>query len=122
MINTLIALFGFQLLGTLIERYFALPVPGPVIGMALLFAVFLLRSSLIEPMKPTTDTLIQYLPVLFIPAATGIITFSHLLSIDGLLLFLVLILSTLIGIVSTAWIFCKLSRLWAPANEEERSS
>lgn len=122
MINTLITLFGFQLFGTLIERYFALPVPGPVIGMALLFGVFLWRHSLIEPMKPTTDALIQYLPVLFIPAATGIITFSNLLSVDGLLLVLVLIFSTLIGIVSTAWIFCKLARLWAPPNEEETSS
>lgn len=121
MINTLIILFGFQLLGTLIERYFALPVPGPVIGMALLFSLFLLRGTLIEPMKPTTDTLIQYLPVLFIPAATGIITFKHLLSVDGLLLLLVLVLSTLIGIVSTAWIFCKLARHLAPANEEEKA-
>jgi len=122
MINALIVLFGFQLLGTLLERYFALPVPGPVIGMALLFSLFLVRRSLIAPMKPTTDVLIQYLPVLFIPAATGIITFNDLLSVDGLLLVLVLILSTLIGIVSTAWIFCKLARRWVPPNEEERSS
>lgn len=122
MINALLVLFGFQLLGTLIEHYFVLPIPGPVLGMALLLGILSLRSQLIESMKPTTDTLIKYLPVLFVPAAAGIVTFDHLLNIDGVLLVLVLVVSTLIGIVSTAWIFCVLAKRWAPADEQERAS
>ncbi|MEZ5537428.1 MAG: CidA/LrgA family protein [Thiolinea sp.] len=122
MINALIILFGFQLLGTLAERYLLLPVPGPVLGMALLMLVLFMHKPLTGQLKPTSDVLIQYLPVLFVPAATGIITFGSLLSSDGLLLLLVLILSTLIGIVSTAWIFCKLAARWAPPGTEERAS
>lgn len=122
MINALIMLFGFQLLGTLLERYLVLPVPGPVLGMALLMLFLFTRSRLIDQLKPTSDVLIRYLPVLFVPAATGIITFDSLLSSDGVLLLLVLILSTLTGILSTAWIFCKLAARWAPATAEERAS
>ena len=37
MINTLLLLLVYQLVGELIARSLGLPVPGPVLGMALLF-------------------------------------------------------------------------------------
>lgn len=38
MIETLLWLVGYQLAGELISRSFSLPLPGPVLGMLLLFA------------------------------------------------------------------------------------
>ncbi len=122
MIHALILLFGYQLLGTVIEQHFGLPVPGPVMGMVFLLLTLFIYPALVPRLQPVTTVLIKYLPLLFVPAATGIITFKQLLSFDGIALFFVLVLSTMIGILSTAWIFCKLARRWAPPTDEERAA
>jgi putative effector of murein hydrolase LrgA (UPF0299 family) len=45
MIAGLAALLVCQLTGEAVARLFGLPVPGPVIGMALLFAILLRRPA-----------------------------------------------------------------------------
>ena len=45
MLNAITLLLLFQLAGEAIALLFALPVPGPVIGMALLFAALSLRGG-----------------------------------------------------------------------------
>ena len=45
MIAALTLLLVFQLAGEVIARALALPIPGPVIGMALLFLALLVRGG-----------------------------------------------------------------------------
>ena len=55
MINALLVLLSFQLAGEIITRTLQMPVPGPVLGMLLLFAALLLRDSLAAKIEPTTQ-------------------------------------------------------------------
>ena len=43
MLGALVLLLGCQLAGDTVARAIALPVPGPVLGMALLFGLLVLR-------------------------------------------------------------------------------
>ena len=53
MIAALTLLLVFQLAGEVIARGFALPIPGPVIGMALLFLVLMLRGGPGDDLRQT---------------------------------------------------------------------
>jgi holin-like protein len=51
MLRALAALFGFQLAGEFVTQLLGLPVPGPVIGMALLFAAMSLLPALAAALR-----------------------------------------------------------------------
>ena len=72
MIAALTQLLVFQLIGEIITRGLDLPIPGPVIGMALLFAVLALRNGPSETLQTTSQTLLSHLSLLFVPAGVGV--------------------------------------------------
>jgi holin-like protein len=72
MLNALAILFVFQLLGEVAVQWLALPLPGPVVGMLLLFTALLLRGGVPEPLQQTAGALLQNLMLLFIPAVSGV--------------------------------------------------
>ena len=55
-----------QLLGNLINLVLLPALPGPIIGMLLLFGLLLLRRSIPESLEKTAALLLQYLPLLLI--------------------------------------------------------
>ncbi|MCX4197224.1 CidA/LrgA family protein, partial [Methylobacterium organophilum] len=63
-----------QLLGNLINLVLLPALPGPIIGMLLLFGLLLLRRSIPESLEKTAALLLQYLPLLLIVPAAGIMT------------------------------------------------
>ncbi|MGA7713927.1 MAG: CidA/LrgA family protein [Rhizomicrobium sp.] len=71
-VPALIVLLVCQLAGTAVQQLFALPVPGAVIGMALLFAALVIRRKIPESLQQTSLTLLRYLPLLFVPAGVGV--------------------------------------------------
>jgi len=72
MLFTFSILLICQCIGEGIAFFLALPVPGPVIGMLLLFCALVLRPALLERMEATADALLQHLSLLFVPAGVGI--------------------------------------------------
>ena len=88
-----------------------LPVPGPVIGMALLAAVLLFRVE--EPdaaLQRTADTLLQWLGLLFVPAGVGVFVYAGLLRRSLLPVAVALPLSTLLTFAVTGWVMQALQR------------
>ncbi len=71
-VPSLIVLLACQLAGTAAQQAFALPVPGAVIGMLLLFAGLIARRKASEDLQRTSLTLLRYLPLLFVPAGVGV--------------------------------------------------
>ena len=110
MINALTLLLLFQLLGEVIARALALPVPGPVIGMALLFAALVIRGGVGEELRQTANTLLQHLSLLFVPAGTGIVIYGERLSAEWLPLVVALVGSTVLAIAVTALVLQALTR------------
>ena len=78
MIEGLVLLLVFQLLGNVAEMYFHLPVPGSVLGMFLLLIALIANDRLASWVRPISLVLISYLAVLFVPAGVGImLQISH---------------------------------------------
>lgn len=72
MLHAITTLFLCQLAGELLVQWLALPIPGPLIGMLLLFVGLLLRGRVPEALADTSGHLLRNLMLLFIPAVTGV--------------------------------------------------
>jgi holin-like protein len=81
MIGALTLLLLFQLAGEIVVHAFALPLPGPVLGMALLFATLALRGGPSDSLRNTANGLLQHLSLLFVPAGAGVMI--HFARIGG---------------------------------------
>jgi len=111
----------FQGLGELISTSFSLSVPGPVIGMACLLVVLLLREKIDTNLATVAASFSQHLGLLFVPAAVGVVSFLPVLSTHGWAVALVLLLSVAITIVTTALVLRLLSPKITAAESDEGS-
>lgn len=66
-------IMGITCLGELLNYILPFPVPGSIYGMILLFLLLMLGIIKLEQIENTGDFLVAIMPVMFIPAATGII-------------------------------------------------
>jgi holin-like protein len=102
MIGALTTLLVCQLLGEILVRALHLPVPGPVLGMVLLFAALVLRSRAAPPALGTTaDALLGNLGLLFVPAGVGVVLYLPLLARDWAPISLAVVAGTLLAIAAT---------------------
>lgn len=102
MINTLATLLIFQTIGEGLAYALSLPVPGPVIGMVLLFLYLLLNDDAIEKLAPTSLGLLRHLSLLFVPAGVGIMVHFQRVATEWLPIAAALLASTVVSIVVTA--------------------
>jgi holin-like protein len=98
-----------QAIGEALTRALGLPVPGPVLGMILLFGA-LSWSAVREPVAAAADALLSHLSLLFVPVGVGVITHMAVVLEHGAGLLWVLVLSTWIGIAVTALVLRLLMR------------
>lgn len=110
MLAALTTLLVFQLIGEIITIALSLPVPGPVIGMALLFLALTLRRSIPGQLQGTAQTLLQHLSLLFIPAGTGVMLHTQRLADEWLPITASLLISTTLGLLVTAAVMTGLAR------------
>lgn len=102
MLFYLTLIFCCQLAGELFIAATGLPVPGPVIGMALLFVGLLIRGSIPPDLGKVADTLITSLSLLFVPAGVGVMLHARLIGNELLPISAALVGSTLLTIAVTA--------------------
>lgn len=111
MIGSLAVLLAFQLVGEVAVQLSGIPVPGPVVGMVLLFIALRWRESLPDALRTTAETLLSHLSLLFIPAGVGIIQHGARLADEWLALLAAMVLSTLITVAVTALVMQWVIRL-----------
>ena len=102
MLGALTILLVFQLIGEVLAQLFALPIPGPVIGMALLFVALALRGGPSGELRDTAQNLLQHLSLLFVPAGTGVMLHFGRLADEWLALVASLLISTVVTIAVSA--------------------
>ena len=102
MINALLVMLLYQLIGEILIRTLSLPVPGPVLGMLLLFITLLWRDTLATRIERTTQFILQNLTLLYVPAAVGVVVHLDLVRSEGGPIIITLIGSSLITITVTA--------------------
>jgi holin-like protein len=87
MLQSIFAIFLFQLVGEMVQKYFALTVPGPVIGLVLLLLAMLASdrignkpaAQLKQNLAVTAESLLGHLPLLFVPIGVGVVMHITLL-------------------------------------------
>ena len=109
------ALVGFSLLlvyqvaGEVLARLFQLTLPGPVIGLILLWPS-LANAWVREQVETVAGFLLSNLSLLFIPVGVGVILHLDLLSSIWWQIAICLIVSTLLGLVATIYLLRLLIR------------
>jgi holin-like protein len=90
-----------QSAGEALSRVTRAPLPGPVIGLVLMWALLNL-SALRAPVAAAAEPLLAHLSLLFVPVGVGVIVHLELLSKFGLRMLVAIVLSTFLGLAVTA--------------------
>lgn len=106
-----------QLLGVSIE---GLLFPGPVLGMAILFAGLLIFPSLLKkPTEPVADSLLTNLSLLFVPAAVGVVQYGPMIAEFGFALIIALVVSTIMTLLVTVGVFIAIQRMTSDGGADD---
>ena len=110
-------LLSYQLIGESLVLLLALPLPGPVVGMLLLFLTLLARGRVGTPLESTATGLLSHLSLLFVPAGVGVLVHIDMIEDEWLPITAALILSTLVTLAVTALVMKWTQNLTAGGNE-----
>ena len=102
MLAAITLLLVYQLVGEIVVVALGLPVPGPVLGMALLFVTLVMRGQVTEDLRETASGLLRHLSLLFVPAGVGVMLHFGRIAEEWLPILVALVLSTAVTIVVTA--------------------
>ncbi|MED4209198.1 CidA/LrgA family holin-like protein [Priestia megaterium] len=89
-------LYAFSMIGEAVHHILHLPIPGSIIGLILMLICLTCKIVPIKVIEDGASFLLSFLPLLFIPAMTGVMNYPSLLSSSGAILFLIIVLSTII--------------------------
>ncbi|WP_457978008.1 CidA/LrgA family protein [Ectopseudomonas composti] len=97
-----------QLLGTVLNVLLLPMLPGPIIGMLLLFVFLMLRGEVGEPLNVASSSLLKYLPLILVPPAVGVMAYAGDIAADFWAVVGALVLSLLISLAFAGWLMQKL--------------
>jgi putative effector of murein hydrolase LrgA (UPF0299 family) len=91
-----------------------LPLPGPVVGLLILFVGLVVRgrngSVAVGPeLRNTANGLLGNLSLLFVPAGVGVVTQLDVLGANLLPVAVSILVSTALGLFVTGWVMQRLS-------------
>jgi holin-like protein len=112
-------LIGLEFVGEVLRQTLHLPLPGPLIGMALLTVVLVARGSagpigehaVPRPLLKAANGLIANMGLLFVPAGVGIIAELGVLRREWLAILAGLLISTVLGLAVTGLVMHHVSRV-----------
>ena len=98
----------FQLLGTGLNVLLLPMLPGPILGMLLLFAFLVWRGEVPAPIGEAGGALLRYLPLLLVPPAVGVMVYAEAIWADFWAIVGALVLSLLAAFLFCGWLMQKL--------------
>lgn len=112
MINGLMWLLGCQFAGEVVVWALDVPVPGAVVGMAILFVLLQLRrSGEGATVVRAAEGLLEHLQLLFIPAGVGVVVYLSEIRDDAVPIVGALVLSWFVGLALVAWVVLGLEKV-----------
>lgn len=110
MLDSLIKILLFQAMGEVLVFALSMPVPGPVVGMLLLFLHLVARGRVDKALLEFSTSFLRHLALLFIPAAVGIMLHLDRVAKEWLPILIALTGSTILSILTTALVIRRLRR------------
>ncbi len=120
-LNGITLLLVYQLVGEITVRLLGVPIPGPVLGMVMLFVTLMIRGKAPESVDQASTALLSHLSLLFVPAGVGMMAHFGRIADEWLPITLALLLSTVITMVATALIMQVTTRWFAKPLAEKES-
>lgn len=111
MLHAFAILLCLQLAGEALVRLVDSPLPGPVIGLALMFLWLVSRMPLPQAAHDTADGLLKHLSLLFVPAGVGVVQQLPLLGTEGWKLLAIILVSIVLSLGVTAVTFAAIAKL-----------
>lgn len=104
MLHGLVLLLGFQFAGECIARLLNLPIPGNVIGMAMLLLALAMGVVREESLTEAGDLLLRYMALFFVPAGVGVMLYFDLITKEWLPILVGTVVSTFVVMAVTGWV------------------
>ena len=111
MIYAIAALFVCQLVGEVIVESLALPIPGPLLGMALLFTALILLGRVPEQLNITAGKLFRHMMLFFIPIVVGVMMHAERMAAEWLPFMAACLVGAAVTLVVTALSFAWMLKL-----------
>jgi holin-like protein len=117
LLTAIFTILVLQLIGEVLQKYFDLAIPGPVIGLMLMLLTLMMMNSkklnILAPLRTeiinTSEKLLGYLSLLFVPIGVGVVMHLQLLEMQLLRILVVIILGTMSTMIFTSLIFSRIS-------------
>ena len=97
-------IIAFSFLGELLHYILPLPIPASIYGIVLLFVALELKWVKVKDIRETSSFLIAVMPVMFIPAAVGLIDSWKSIGNSWLEYIVVTVLTTFVVMGVSGWI------------------
>lgn len=112
-------LLVLQLAGEVTVRLLSWPIPGPVLGMILLFLILVLRKGVPGSLAMASNGLLTHLSLLFVPAGVGVMVHGDRLMAEWLPVVAVLLVTTVLTMLVTAAVMMLANRWLVPGYRTE---
>ena len=110
-----------QCAGEALARVLSLPVPGPVLGLVLLFIALSWRG-IPQGVATAADGLARHLSLLFVPAGVGVISYARPLAAEWVPITVALVVSVIVTLAATALTFRWLAARTAPHTPDQATT
>ncbi|TAN55023.1 MAG: CidA/LrgA family protein [Magnetospirillum sp.] len=110
MLPALTVLLLCQLAGEVLVRLLGLPLPGPVIGMVVLFLGLVIRGRIPSGLDQAVKAILGNFALLFIPASVGVMVHLGAIRTEALPIAAAVLGSTILTIVVTGRLMQALSK------------
>jgi len=105
LLRGILLLFLCLLGGDILAEGLHLPVPGPVMGMIIMFTGLLIRGSVPDDLELAGGGLLKYIGLLFVPAGAGISMYVGLIAAEWDVILVASVGSTILTLLSCALLF-----------------
>lgn len=87
-------------IGEILNHFIPLPIPASIYGLVLMLILLISKVLPLDAVKETAEFLINIMPVMFIPAAVGLIAFWEQLQPIIIPVIVITVISTILVILS----------------------
>ena len=116
MLEYMTLLLVCQLVGEFTVNAAGVPIPGPVVGMVLLFIFLVVNGSVPAGLEKVSNTLLENLSLMFVPAGVGIMAHFELLGNNAWPLAIAVLFSTILTIIVTALVMQRFNNITTDAS------
>lgn len=101
MITYFVVLLLCQLAGEVLSRLLGWPLPGPVVGMMILFVGLVLNGRVPEGLDGVAKSILNNLALLFVPASVGVMVHLKTIAAELVPIAVAVLASTVLTIAAT---------------------